>query len=128
MRIPLEMADLISGEAWFFIPAQPDVRQFGNTEKIREKIQKMAYVKLNGYMCERCFYVWAPKFQDAPEPKRCPKCSSQYWNTPRRKYVEARPNGAPRKRRPQGKAAVEQRKALEQAAVVQEGAGSGLAG
>lgn len=89
----------------------------------------MAYVKLDGFMCERCFYVWAPKFQDAPEPKRCPKCSSTYWNTPRQKrYVEARPNGAPRKRRPQGKAAVEQRKALEQAAVVQEGAGSGLAG
>ena len=129
-RIPLEMADLISGEAWFFIPAQPGVRQFGNTEKIRRKSKKMAYVKLNGYMCERCFYVWAPKFQDAPEPKRCSKCSSQYWNTPRRKYVEARPNGMPRKRKSQARRDGMQQQVLEQEADpagVREGAGSGPA-
>ena len=76
----------------------------------------MAYVNLIGYMCERCSYIWAPKHQDAEEPKRCPKCSTTEWNKPRQKgYVEVRANGRPRSRPPQGKAALAARQ--EQAAV-----------
>ena len=42
----------------------------------------MANVKLDGYKCERCGHIWAPR--DKETPKVCPKCKSPYWNRPRK--------------------------------------------
>lgn len=38
-------------------------------------------VKALRMKCERCGYK---ALRDAP-PKRCPKCKSPYWNTPRKR-------------------------------------------
>ena len=43
----------------------------------------MAYIKIDGFLCERCWHRWAPKQPNTPEPKNCPKCKSPYWNQPR---------------------------------------------
>ena len=51
----------------------------------------MAYVKIDGYLCERCSHRWAPKSPDLPEPKVCPKCKSFHWNTPRMRPPKADP-------------------------------------
>lgn len=37
--------------------------------------------------CNRCGYKWTPFVKD---PKRCPDCVSQYWNTPRKRKKYAR--------------------------------------
>ena len=48
----------------------------------------MAYVLLEGYLCERCGYRWAIRTGDGTRPERDPKvcsnCKSPYWNMPRR--------------------------------------------
>jgi predicted Zn-ribbon and HTH transcriptional regulator len=48
----------------------------------------MAHVVIEGYLCERCGYRWAPRngtgLRDKDEPKLCPKCKSSYWNRPRK--------------------------------------------
>ena len=48
----------------------------------------MAYVMIEGYLCGRCSYCWAPRggagFRPRKAPGRCPECNSPYWNTPRR--------------------------------------------
>lgn len=43
----------------------------------------MGKVKLDGYQCERCEHVWAPRSKIEEEPTICPKCKSPYWNKPR---------------------------------------------
>ena len=43
----------------------------------------MAWIKIDGFLCEHRSHCWAPKQQGAPEPKNCPKCKSPYWNKPR---------------------------------------------
>ena len=52
----------------------------------------MAYIKIDGFLCERCLHRWAPKQPNRPEPKTCPKCKSPYWNRPR--MMPARGNPA----------------------------------
>ena len=51
----------------------------------------MAYVMIEGYMCERCDYRWGTRSGDGlrkkPDPKHCPKCKTKYWNLPRRLNV-----------------------------------------
>ncbi|MDH5375063.1 MAG: hydrogenase maturation nickel metallochaperone HypA [Candidatus Bathyarchaeota archaeon] len=32
--------------------------------------------------CQRCGHTWILR---KPNPKKCPKCTSPYWNKPRRK-------------------------------------------
>ncbi len=59
----------------------------------------MAYIKIDGFLCERCWHRWAPKQLNTPEPKNCPKCKSPYWNKPRR--VPAQGNPAWRTNKPQ---------------------------
>ena len=48
----------------------------------------MAYVMIEGYMCERCLYRWASHTgtgtRSKNDPKVCPKCKSTGWNQPRR--------------------------------------------
>lgn len=48
----------------------------------------MAYVLIEGYMCERCFYRWGSRtgsgIRSKRDPKVCPKCKTPYWNQPRR--------------------------------------------
>ena len=51
----------------------------------------MAYIKINGFLCERCWHRWAPKQPNTPEPKNCPKCKSPYWNKPRRVPAQGNP-------------------------------------
>ena len=48
----------------------------------------MAYVLIEGYMCERCLYRWGSRtgagIRSKNDPKVCPKCKTPYWNQPRR--------------------------------------------
>ncbi len=44
----------------------------------------MGEIKLDGYICERCSHIWAPRNQ-AKKPLVCPRCKSPYWNTPRKR-------------------------------------------
>ncbi len=48
----------------------------------------MAYVLIEGYMCERCLYRWGSRqgtgIRSKSDPKVCPKCKTPYWNQPRR--------------------------------------------
>ena len=48
----------------------------------------MAYVLIEGYMCERCSYRWSARtgtgFRPETDPKVCPQCKSHYWNKPRK--------------------------------------------
>ena len=47
----------------------------------------MAYVLIEGYMCERCHYRWGSRtgtgMRALNDPKVCPKCKTPYWNRPR---------------------------------------------
>ena len=47
----------------------------------------MAYVLIEGYMCERCGYRWGSRTgtgtRTEKDPKVCPKCKTLYWNRPR---------------------------------------------
>ena len=49
----------------------------------------MAYVLIEGYLCERCGYRWGTRngtgYRNTPDPGYCPKCKTKYWNTPRLK-------------------------------------------
>lgn len=51
----------------------------------------MAYVMIEGYLCERCGYRWGTRsgtgFRTQPDPAHCPKCKTKYWNSPRRKEM-----------------------------------------
>lgn len=40
-------------------------------------------MKLPTYQCTRCKQTWHPRI--ATLPKRCAKCKSPYWNTPKTK-------------------------------------------
>jgi len=47
----------------------------------------MGKIKLDGYICERCNHIWAPRFiKNNPQKKPlvCPKCKSPYWNIPKK--------------------------------------------
>ena len=48
----------------------------------------MAYVLIEGYMCERCYYRWSSRtgtgIRSKTDPRVCPKCKTPYWNQPRR--------------------------------------------
>lgn len=44
----------------------------------------MARVKIEGYKCERCGHIWAPRAVREEKPRVCPKCKSPYWDVPRR--------------------------------------------
>ena len=51
----------------------------------------MAYVTIEGYMCERCHYRWGSRtgtgIRSKKDPRVCPKCKTPYWNKPRRKNL-----------------------------------------
>ena len=51
----------------------------------------MAYVLIEGYMCERCEYRWGSRtgsgVRSKSDPRACPKCKTPYWNRPRRKNI-----------------------------------------
>ena len=51
----------------------------------------MAYVKIDGFLCERCGHRWILKQPGRPDPKVCPKCKSYLWNTPRQRPPEGNP-------------------------------------
>ena len=48
----------------------------------------MAYVLIEGYLCERCGYRWGARtgtgYRAKTDPHTCPKCKTPYWNRPRR--------------------------------------------
>ena len=48
----------------------------------------MAYVMIEGYLCERCGYRWSSRngtgYRDQRDPGHCPKCKTPYWNRPRK--------------------------------------------
>ena len=56
-----------------------------------QRNETMAYVKIDGFLCERCSHRWIPKQPGLPEPKVCPKCKSYHWNTPRMRPPKADP-------------------------------------
>ena len=46
----------------------------------------MAEIKVSGYQCERCQYIWVPRREQ--RPVICPKCKSPYWDRPRKGEAE----------------------------------------
>jgi hypothetical protein len=48
----------------------------------------MAYVMIEGYLCERCNYRWGTRngngIRGKEDPGHCPKCKTKYWNLPRK--------------------------------------------
>ena len=43
-------------------------------------------VKVTACKCERCSWIWLPRgYPKNRTPKKCPKCGSYYWSSPRRK-------------------------------------------
>ena len=52
----------------------------------------MAYVDIEGYVCDRCGYRWAPRNgtgrRDKNDPKVCAKCKSPYWNKARKNKLD----------------------------------------
>ena len=42
----------------------------------------MAYILVEGYLCERCNYRWTSRngtgFRDEKDPRHCPKCKTPY--------------------------------------------------
>lgn len=42
----------------------------------------MGRILLQGFLCERCQHIWAPR-NVSVTPKVCPKCKSPYWDSPR---------------------------------------------
>ena len=59
----------------------------------------MAYVMIEGYLCERCQYRWGSRsgsgLRSKNDPKVCPKCKTPYWNLPRRNNVAPEKQAAP---------------------------------
>ncbi len=59
----------------------------------------MAYVLIEGYMCERCSYRWSARtgtgFRPEADPKVCPQCKSHYWNKPRKLDIPEEKKAAP---------------------------------
>ena len=53
--------------------------------------ETMAYVKIDGFLCERCSHRWIPKQPELLEPKVCSKCKSYQWNSPRMRPPKAAP-------------------------------------
>ena len=50
----------------------------------------MAYVTIEGYLCERCGYRWAARnggngLRSKVDPRVCPHCKSPYWNKARQR-------------------------------------------
>jgi hypothetical protein len=44
----------------------------------------MGEIKLPGFICERCDYIWVSRIVSDQKPLVCPRCKSPYWNTPRK--------------------------------------------
>lgn len=59
----------------------------------------MAYVLIEGYMCERCNYRWSAKTgtgcRSKKDPRTCPRCKTPYWNKPRRLRIPREKQAAP---------------------------------
>ena len=59
----------------------------------------MAYVLIEGYMCERCGYRWGARngtgSRAKTDPRTCPKCKTPYWNKPRRLSLPTDKRAAP---------------------------------
>ena len=49
----------------------------------RGEAEYMATIQVQGYQCERCAHVWAPR-DTTQRPARCPKCGSALWDRPRK--------------------------------------------
>jgi hypothetical protein len=64
----------------------------------------MAYVLIEGYMCERCNYRWGCRtgsgVRSNRDPRVCPHCKSPYWNKPRRKNIAPERQATPWHRNP----------------------------
>ena len=64
----------------------------------------MAYVLIEGYMCERCSYRWGSRtgsgVRTATDPRVCPRCKSPYWNRPRRKNIPPEQQAIPWDKKP----------------------------
>jgi DNA-directed RNA polymerase subunit RPC12/RpoP len=43
----------------------------------------MPDTKVDGLRCTRCGHEWVPRGKD--RPVQCPKCSSPFWDRPRKK-------------------------------------------
>lgn len=43
----------------------------------------MGKVTIQGFLCERCKHIWAPRTKTDEDPVICPKCKSPYWNRPK---------------------------------------------
>jgi predicted Zn-ribbon and HTH transcriptional regulator len=48
--------------------------------------------------CIRCGYYWTPRAA-SDEPKKCAKCRSLLWNTPRTYQLSCKPNERPMRKR-----------------------------
>lgn len=48
----------------------------------------MATVTVEAHQCQRCRWIWLPRYKDVgTRPKVCPKCKSYVWDKPRRDLV-----------------------------------------
>lgn len=45
----------------------------------------MKPIALKEYVCNRCQHGWLPRILTVP--KRCPRCKSPYWHTPRTRPI-----------------------------------------
>jgi hypothetical protein len=51
-----------------------------------KEIQKLGFVKVDAFKCERCGHVWiSEKFSKDNPPVTCAKCKTPYWNRPKNK-------------------------------------------
>ncbi len=48
----------------------------------------MALINIQGFSCERCNHIWAPRLDSRKMPLVCPGCKSPYWNIPRQRKVK----------------------------------------
>lgn len=51
---------------------------------VREEVNALVVIGKQ-YQCERCQHVWAGR--EDRKPVRCPKCTSPYWDKPRKEEI-----------------------------------------
>ena len=65
-----------------------DTKKLENVERGALVVTEQAIIVA---ICFRCGESWQPKAQNI-NPKRCARCNSPYWNTPRKELGESRVN------------------------------------
>ena len=75
---------------WFNMTTRPS-HIMGNRKPPAKRSCAIAYVKIDGFLCERCAHHRILKQPGRPEPKVCPNRKSRQWNQPRIRQPKADP-------------------------------------